>query len=98
MILTKYKEYVTKYNLKRFVNAHRNVYASALKEIQAGKKQSHWMWYIFPQLHGLGHSSNSNYYGIIDRDKAIMFLHHPVLGKKLWECVFRSIATQGFQS
>lgn len=48
MILTKYKEYVTKYNLKRFVNAHRNVYASALKEIQAGKKQSHWMWYIFP--------------------------------------------------
>ena len=44
MILTKYKEYVTKYNLKRFVNAHRNVYASALKEIQAGKKQSHWMW------------------------------------------------------
>ena len=92
MILTKYKEYVTKYNLKRFVNAHRNVYASALKEIQAGKKQSHWMWYIFPQLHGLGHSSNSNYYGIIDRDKAIMFLHHPVLGKKLWEITMAMLA------
>lgn len=90
MILTKYKEYVTKYNLKRFVNAHRNVYASALK--QAGKKQSHWMWYIFPQLHGLGHSSNSNYYGIIDRDKAIMFLHHPVLGKKLWEITMAMLA------
>lgn len=74
------------------MNAHRNVYASALKEIQAGKKQSHWMWYIFPQLHGLGHSSNSNYYGFIDRDKAIMFLHHPVLGKKLWEITMAMLA------
>ena len=95
MILTKYKEYVTKYNLKRFVNAHRNVYASVLKEIQAGKKQSHWMWYIFPQLRGLGHSSNSNYYGIIDRDEAIMFLHHPVLGKNLREITMAMLAIDG---
>ena len=79
MILTKYKEYVTKYNLKRFVNAHRNVYASALKEIQAGKKQSHWMWYIFPQMQGLGRSFTSQYYGIKNLKEAKDFLENQMI-------------------
>ena len=54
MTSAKYEDYVAKYDLRRFVDAHRNMYATALKEIRSGKKQSHWMWYIFPQLRGLG--------------------------------------------
>ncbi|SEG25249.1 DUF1810 family protein [Parabacteroides chinchillae] len=81
----KYEEYISKYNLRRFVDAHRQIYSSALNEIRSGKKQSHWMWYIFPQLRGLGHSRNAAYYGIADRDEAIMFLHHPMLGRNLYE-------------
>ena len=83
MAPVKYEEYASRYNLRRFEDAHRNSYTSALKEIQSGRKQSHWMWYIFPQLRGLGHSRNSEYYGIADRDEAMMFLHHPVLGKNI---------------
>ena len=52
MIPAKYEEYISKYNLRRFVDAHRQIYASALEEIRSGKKRSHWMWYIFPQLRG----------------------------------------------
>ena len=71
--LSKIRRIYSKYNLRRFVDAHRQIYGSALTEIRSGKKQSHWMWYIFPQLRGLGHSRNAEYYGIIDRDEAIMF-------------------------
>ena len=92
MIPAKYEEYISQYDLKRFVSAHQQIYSSALKEIQAGKKQSHWMWYIFPQLRGLGHSRNSDYYGIADRDEAMMFLHHPFLGKNLWEITMAMLA------
>ena len=92
MIPAKYEEYISQYDLKRFVSAHQQIYSSALKEIQAGKKQSHWMWYIFPQLRGLGHSRNSDYYGIADRDEAMMFLHHPILGKNLWEITMAMLA------
>ena len=92
MIPAKYEEYISQYDLKRFVSAHQQIYSSALKEIQAGKKQSHWMWYIFPQLRGLGHSRNSDYYGIADSDEAMMFLHHPFLGKNLWEITMAMLA------
>ena len=85
MTTAKYEDYVSRYSLRRFVDAHRNMYASALKEIKSGEKLSHWMWYIFPQLRGLGHSRNSDYYGIADRDEAVMFLHHPVLGRNIKE-------------
>lgn len=85
MTAAEYEEYASRYNLKRFVDAHHNIYASALKEVRSGEKQSHWMWYIFPQLRGLGHSRNSDYYGIADRDEAVMFLHHPVLGRNIKE-------------
>lgn len=56
MTSARYKEYISKYNLRRFVDAHRQIYSSALNEIRSGEKQSHWMWYIFPQFRGLGHS------------------------------------------
>ena len=76
---------MAQYNLKRFVDAHRQDYATALEEIRGGRKQSHWMWYIFPQLKGLGYSPTANYYGIVDRDEAMMFLQHPQLGRHLYE-------------
>lgn len=95
MIPAKYVEYTSKYNLRRFVDAHRQIYSSALNEIKAGKKQSHWMWYVFPQLRGLGHSSNSKYYGIADRDEALMFLHHPLLGRNLYEITMAMLTIDG---
>ncbi len=91
----KYEEYISLYNLSRFVDAHRNTYSTALKEIRAGHKQSHWMWYIFPQLRGLGHSRNANYYGIADRDEAKMFLHHPLLGRNIREITNAMLAIDG---
>lgn len=91
----KYEEYISKYNLRRFVDAHRQIYGSALTEIRSGKKQSHWMWYIFPQLRGLGHSRNAEYYGIIDRDEAIMFLLHPLLGRNLYEITMAMLTIDG---
>lgn len=71
--------------LERFLSAQEGIYQQALSEIRHGKKQSHWMWFIFPQLKGLGHSSTADYYGIIDLDEARQYLEHPVLGKRLVE-------------
>lgn len=73
------------YNLNRFVTKHQEDYANALSEIQNGKKQSHWMWYIFPQLKGLGKSTMAEYYGMTSLPEAIAFLNHPLLGKNLKE-------------
>ncbi|TEU25600.1 DUF1810 domain-containing protein [Alkanindiges illinoisensis] len=70
-------------SLNRFVEAQDASYEMALREIQNGRKQSHWMWYIFPQLRGLGHSSTSVYFGIRDRAEAQDYLNHPVLGPRL---------------
>ncbi len=95
MTAAKYEEYASRYDLKRYVDAHRNAYATALREIQSGRKQSHWMWFVFPQLRGLGHSRNSDYYGIADRDEAMMFLQHRVLGKNLWEITLAMLAIDG---
>ena len=71
------------YNLQRFVDAQKNDYAIALSEIKNGRKRSHWMWYIFPQIQGLGFSSTSKYYAIKNSDEAKAYLEHPVLGKRL---------------
>ena len=71
--------------LGRFLEAQENDYAIALKEIREGKKRSHWMWYIFPQIRGLGHSSMAQYYGIRDIDEARDYLRHPILGARLKE-------------
>ncbi|MCO5249779.1 MAG: DUF1810 domain-containing protein [Chitinophagales bacterium] len=76
---------MTHINLSRFITAQERDYFIALEEIKRGRKQSHWMWYIFPQIKGLGHSSISQYYGIIDLEEAQEYLNHPVLGQRLVE-------------
>ncbi|HXB28439.1 MAG TPA: DUF1810 domain-containing protein [Puia sp.] len=70
-------------SLKRFTDAQENSYSMALSEIQQGRKQSHWMWFIFPQIAGLGFSETSRYYAIKDLQEADEFLKHPVLGSRL---------------
>ena len=70
-------------SLKRFTDAQEHTYAMALSEIQQGRKQSHWMWFIFPQIAGLGFSETSRYYAIKDLQEAAGFLKHPVLGSRL---------------
>jgi uncharacterized protein (DUF1810 family) len=72
-------------NLKRFLDAQQRDYATALTEIKSGRKRSHWIWYIFPQIDGLGYSEMSKRYGIKDLPEAIAYLAHPVLGKRLIE-------------
>jgi len=74
------------YNLNRFVDAQADDYERALAEIRGGEKQSHWMWYIFPQFDGLGFSSMSRRYSIKSIDEASAYLAHPVLGPRLTEC------------
>jgi len=72
-------------DLKRFLEAQENSYPSALAEIKKGKKTSHWMWYIFPQVQGLGSSVTSKFYSIKDIAEAKEFLDHPILGKRLMD-------------
>lgn len=74
-----------KYNLNRFIEAQDRVYHIALKELQEGRKRSHWMWYIFPQLKHLGYSYNSKFYGISGIEEATAYLEHPILGQRLRE-------------
>ena len=75
------------FNLERFVLAQRNVYSQVLSEIIRGRKTSHWMWFIFPQVKGLGRSYESQLYGIGDLSEARAYLAHDVLGNRLRECV-----------
>ena len=70
-------------NLKRFVEAQETTYQTALTEIKNGRKHSHWMWYIFPQIQGLGISETAKFYALEDAQEAADFLAHPVLGKRL---------------
>lgn len=72
-----------KFNLSRFIEAQLYSYDNALRELQRGKKTSHWMWYIFPQLRGLGRSYYSNFYGLSGKDEAISYLEHPILSERL---------------
>lgn len=71
--------------LEHFLSAQKNSYPIALAEIKSGRKQSHWMWYIFPQLAGLGHSEMASRYAIRDLEQAHCYLSHPILGKRLLE-------------
>jgi uncharacterized protein (DUF1810 family) len=72
--------------LERFIAAQRDIYGRALRELRAGDKQSHWMWFIFPQLAGLGRSATARFYGIADLAEAQSYLADPVLGPRLAEC------------
>ncbi len=74
------------YDLQRFLEAQTPVYDEALAELRAGKKRSHWMWFIFPQVAGLGRSETAMFYAIRSLDEAAAYLQHPVLGPRLVEC------------
>ena len=74
------------YGLSRFITAQRDAYDDALAEIRAGRKQSHWMWFVFPQIAGLGFSEMSRHFAIRDRAEAEAYLAHAILGPRLLEC------------
>ena len=71
---------------ERFVAAQSDTYQRAVAELRSGRKSSHWMWFVFPQMTGLGHSDMARRYGIRDLDEARAYLSHPVLGARLQEC------------
>ncbi|KNZ40902.1 DUF1810 domain-containing protein [Acetobacterium bakii] len=71
--------------IERFIKAQEHSYQKALQEIKNGRKRSHWMWYIFPQIKGLGYSSTAKYYAIQNRAEALAYMAHPVLGSRLLE-------------
>jgi uncharacterized protein (DUF1810 family) len=73
-------------SLNRFIDAQDKIYAQVVKELQGGRKTSHWMLFIFPQIDGLGQSPTAKYYSIKNIDEAKEYLAHPVLGKRLIEC------------
>ena len=75
------------YNLQRFIDAQDGVFSAALAELAAGRKQSHWMWFIFPQLSGLGRSPTAKFFGIASSKEALAYLVHPLLGARLREAV-----------
>jgi uncharacterized protein (DUF1810 family) len=83
------------FNLSRFVDAQQGVYERALAEIRAGRKRSHWMWYIFPQFDGLGMSPTSQLYAIKSVEEARAFLAHPVLGPRMIECAEAVLGVDG---
>ena len=83
------------YNLQRFIDAQRASFAQVVKELEAGRKQSHWIWYIFPQIQGLGGSAMAQKYAIASLKEAKAYLDHPILGSRLRECTRLIIATKG---
>ena len=78
-------DYVQYWFVNRYIPVYKQTYAQALQEVKNGKKETHWMWWIFPQMRGLGKSERSQFYGIPDRNQARLFLEHPYLGKHLIE-------------
>lgn len=80
--------------LQRFVVAQEAVYAEVLRELRSGRKRSHWMWFIFPQLAGLGRSDTARYYAIGSLDEARAYLAHPLLGPRLRECAALAAAAR----
>jgi uncharacterized protein (DUF1810 family) len=84
-----------RYDLKRFEEAQEGVYARVCEELKAGEKRSHWMWFIFPQIRGLGRSPMAERFGIGSLDEARNYLEHPVLGGRLRECTELVNAVEG---
>src|SRR5437868_7997265 len=83
------------YQLHRFVDAQNPVYAQVCAELRAGLKESHWMWFIFPQIKGLGHSFMATTFAISSLKEAKAYLKHPILGPRLRECTQLVIQTEG---
>ncbi|MEH2469271.1 uncharacterized protein (DUF1810 family) [Nitrobacteraceae bacterium AZCC 2161] len=83
------------FDLHRFVSAQQPVYAAALAELKASSKRTHWMWFVFPQAEGLGHSAMAQRYAIRSMDEAIAYLAHPLLGTRLAECTRAMLGATG---
>ncbi len=83
------------FDLQRFVDVQAPVYQRVLAELRQGQKQSHWMWFIFPQLAGLGHSPTARRFAIASREEAVAYLEHDILGRRLRECTALVNAVQG---
>jgi len=83
------------FGLSRFTSAQDGVYDRVLEELKSGRKKSHWMWYIFPQIDGLGYSATSKHYAIKCMEEAQAYLNHPVLGPRLLECADAVLAIGG---
>ena len=84
-----------RFQLQRFVDAQRPVYETALGELRVGRKRSHWMWFIFPQIAGLGHSMMAHEFALSSLDEAAAYLAHPVLGLRLRECTLLVAGIEG---
>jgi len=83
------------YNLQRFIDAQDNIFLRVCAELRTGKKRSHWMWFIFPQIKGLGSSAMALHFAIASLDEARAYLEHPLLGARLRECTRLVNAIQG---
>ena len=83
------------FDLNRFTNAQAGIYETALAELKNGQKRTHWMWYIFPQIDGLGRSKTAKYYAIKSMEEARQYLNHPVLGERVLECAEAILAIAG---
>ncbi len=81
--------------LKRFIAAQDGIYGGVLAELKSGRKRSHWMWFIFPQIDGLGHSPTARFYAIKGMAEARAYLDHPVLGARIRECAETVLAVEG---
>jgi len=82
-------------DLERFVEAQADVYPQALGELRAGRKRTHWMWFVLPQLRGLGYSEMAQFYGIAGAEEARAYLEHETLGPRLRECMAAVLAVEG---
>jgi uncharacterized protein (DUF1810 family) len=74
------------FNLNRFIEAQETIYSAVIRELRNGRKSTHWMWFIFPQVNGLGYSSTSKYYAIRNKEEAEQYVNHTILGARLIEC------------
>ncbi len=83
------------YNLNRFIQAQERIYGAVLAELKGGQKRTHWMWFIFPQIDGLGHSPTAKFYAIKSIEEARAYLKHPQLGLRLRECAEAIMAVEG---
>ncbi len=83
------------HDLQRFVDAQDSVYERVLAELAAGQKTTHWMWFVFPQLKGLGRTATAQHFGLASLEEASAFARHPVLGPRLQECTARMLAIKG---
>jgi len=85
-------------SLQRFLSAQAPLYDQVLAELGRGRKASHWMWFIFPQIQGLGRSATARYYAITSRDEADAYLEHPILGPRLIECCQTLLLLEGLSA